>query len=121
MCAYHRLSHHRTRANLDHRSEIPVFDDIVVRMQCHSTLYFQSIDISLKTSENGIALAMDAIHLCDFLCGDASVEHIIAFIEDLEAISSEAQQDAQAAHDNFTKIRHGLWEVCRMLSDDPAF
>ncbi len=80
-------------------------------MKSHAYLYFQSIDRSIETSEQGVTLATNAVYLCDFLCMDVPTVALIAFINDMRAIACNAHQNASSAMHNFREIRKGLLEV----------
>lgn len=67
--------------------------------------------MSIDTSRVGITLAEEAVNLCDLLCKDESVDDLVPYIEDMEAIAHRACADANTILEKFRSVRVGLLEV----------
>jgi hypothetical protein len=72
--------------------------------------------MSIKTSEDGVNFAREAIELCGFLGQDKPVEHILSFIEELQITARDAHESAKATLKSFTSIRNGVLDVSHCLN-----
>jgi hypothetical protein len=94
-----------------HRSDHPLVMDIIVRIRSHIAVYFEAIDMSIETSNDGVGLVQDALSLCGFLAQDRPLEHLLSFIDDMIGIADRAHQRAQNTMDKFRVARRGLFQV----------
>ena len=89
--------------------------EVIVHIQHHTTVYIEAIDMSIKTSEDGVSLAEDASDLCRFLSQDKPSEVLVAFIDGMIKLAENAHQNAQSTVNKFRSARQGLFQVIMQL------
>jgi hypothetical protein len=93
------------------RSVHPKIKDIIAGIKDNAINYFAAIDMSVHTSQSGVAIAGDAISLCDFLRDGESEDDLVAYIQDMQERAQEAVQEARNTVAKFKEVRQGLNQV----------
>jgi hypothetical protein len=85
---------------------------VVREIEKNGLIYYEAIDMSIKTAEDGHAFSSDIIDLCDFLL-DPSTElsDILAYVETIRDKASRAHTDSKATMEKFRAVRAGLYKA----------
>jgi hypothetical protein len=89
-----------------------IIDDI----KKHAVSYFNAIDLSIKSSENGAAFAADASSVCGYLRDRESRDDIVSFIRSMQATAQKSHKEAEDTLVKFREIRTGLLQVSHCLA-----
>jgi len=96
----------------------PLITGVVNAVVGHAKSYRSAIRKSLKTANDGISLAEDAITLCDILFkAEDSSKDIAAFVDSMIGIATAAHIRAEATSNQFRDIRSGLLQLCKKIPD----
>ena len=93
------------------RSSHPEVKVIVTRIKAQAMMYFQVIDMSVRTSQDGVNFAEDIDMLCDKLVLGSPEEVVMEFIKDMLQVAQRAHMQAEATSKRFRSVRSGLFEV----------
>jgi len=85
---------------------------IIKHIQEQSVAYYQALDLSIKTVENGYTFSKDSELLCDYLLDPKNtVEELQEFIDDMRKNAKQALKDAKVMSEMFRGVRQILNQV----------
>ncbi|KAF8992791.1 hypothetical protein BDQ17DRAFT_1332080 [Cyathus striatus] len=82
--------------------------NVIDQIRRHGNTYFEAIDMSLKTAQDGIAFADNAKYLLSFIRNGEDKLEIIQFIENLQTLAGNAHKSANAMSDGFRVVELGF-------------
>lgn len=90
----------------------PVLRQAIQKIQGHALVYFDAIDASVGTAQDGYAFSCDAIELCGYILDpDADPSELQEYILDMQSKAKLAHDDSVVTLNKFREVRKGLIEV----------
>lgn len=92
-------------------SDVSDFVDFVEYMQLQGRKFASAVDLSVKTSADGIALARDSLVFCSAIEGGWDEKTINEFFRGLLKIATSAYGRARVCEEHFRDIRSNIARV----------
>jgi hypothetical protein len=99
-------------ASVDNDALMKIVQDI----QQNGLTYYDAIDMSIKTAEDGHAFSSDIIDLCDFLLEPTTdLDDILEYVETIRKKASTAHTESEATKEKFRAVRAGLNKITQRI------
>ncbi|KIM23327.1 hypothetical protein M408DRAFT_332415 [Serendipita vermifera MAFF 305830] len=99
-------------ASTDH----PQLQQVIQKIQGHTIVYFEAIDTSIKTAQDGYGFSCDAIELCGYLLDpETDTDDLQEYIGDMQSKAKRAHEDSLMTLNKFRDVRKGLIEITKTI------
>ncbi|KIM23312.1 hypothetical protein M408DRAFT_28002 [Serendipita vermifera MAFF 305830] len=97
-------------------SNNPALSKVILDICQFSSNYYDAIDISIDTAQNGYQFSDDVIELCGFLLNETiDIEELREYIDDMKSKAQDAWEECTAALTKFRKVRQDLLEIMKRV------
>lgn len=96
------------------------FQELIDKVQAHGVIYFDALDTSTTTAEDGLAISIEIVDLCPLLKKDANPEDLKKTLSDIREKAQKAHKGSKGTLDKFRDIKENLNKITASLPKDPT-